>query len=127
MMEAVRTSETSVSFNVTTQINIPEDSKLHTRRRENLKSHPVLSSTTRAAVSALLSILSTGTSHVFVYVSTSSTLLSSEGFHTRIPVPACQQFFSVCIIAHIYCKQDIDNRTTQLLINIFKSVKRFKV
>jgi hypothetical protein len=39
MMKAVRTSETSVNFNVTTQRYIPEDSKLHTRRRENLKSH----------------------------------------------------------------------------------------
>jgi len=39
MMEAVRTSETSVNFNVTTRRYIPEDSKLHTRRRENLKSH----------------------------------------------------------------------------------------
>jgi hypothetical protein len=38
MMEAVRTSETSVNFNVTTRRYIPEDSKLHTRRRENLKS-----------------------------------------------------------------------------------------
>jgi hypothetical protein len=39
MMEAVRTSETSVNFNVTTQGYIPEDSKLNIRRRENLKSH----------------------------------------------------------------------------------------
>jgi hypothetical protein len=39
MMEAVRTSETSVNFNVTTRRYIPEDSKLHTRRLENLKSH----------------------------------------------------------------------------------------
>jgi hypothetical protein len=38
-MMAVRTSETSVSFNVTTRRHIPEDSKLDTRRRENLKSH----------------------------------------------------------------------------------------
>jgi histidine ammonia-lyase len=38
-MEAVRTSEMSVNFNVTTLRYIPEDSKLHTRRRENLKSH----------------------------------------------------------------------------------------
>jgi hypothetical protein len=37
MMEAVRTSETSVNFNVITQRYIPEDSELHTRRRENLK------------------------------------------------------------------------------------------
>jgi hypothetical protein len=39
MMEAVGTSETSVSFYETTQPNIPEDSYLHTHRRENLKSH----------------------------------------------------------------------------------------
>jgi hypothetical protein len=39
MMEAVRTSETLVHFNVTTRRYIPEDSKLHTRRRENLKCH----------------------------------------------------------------------------------------
>jgi hypothetical protein len=32
-------SETSVNFIVTTRRYIPEDSKLHTRRRENLKSH----------------------------------------------------------------------------------------
>jgi hypothetical protein len=44
MMEAVRTSETSVHFNVTTRRYIPEDSKLLTRRRENLKSHRVLGS-----------------------------------------------------------------------------------
>jgi hypothetical protein len=41
MMKAVRTSETSVHFNVTTRRYIPEDSKLHTRRRENLKSHNI--------------------------------------------------------------------------------------
>jgi hypothetical protein len=40
MMEAVRTSETSVSSE-TTRRYIPEDSDLHTRRRENLKSHIV--------------------------------------------------------------------------------------
>jgi hypothetical protein len=39
MMEAVRTTETTVNFNVTTRRYIPEDSKLHTRRRENQKSH----------------------------------------------------------------------------------------
>jgi hypothetical protein len=36
MIEAVHTSETSVNFNVTTRRYIPEDSKLHTRRLENL-------------------------------------------------------------------------------------------
>jgi len=39
MMEVVRTSETSVNNYLTTRHYIPEDSKLHTRRRENLKSH----------------------------------------------------------------------------------------
>jgi hypothetical protein len=42
MMEAVRTSETSVNFNVTTRRYIPEDSKLQTRRRQKLKSHIIL-------------------------------------------------------------------------------------
>jgi hypothetical protein len=37
-MEAARTSETSVVIQLTRQY-IPEDSELHTRRRENLKSH----------------------------------------------------------------------------------------
>jgi hypothetical protein len=39
MMEAVRTSETSVNFNVTTWRVVPEDSTLHARRRESPKSH----------------------------------------------------------------------------------------
>jgi hypothetical protein len=39
MMEAVNTSETSVNFYQTTQHNIPEDSHLHTCRRDNPKSH----------------------------------------------------------------------------------------
>jgi hypothetical protein len=39
MMEATSTSETSVNFYQTIRRNIPEDSHLHTRRRENLKSH----------------------------------------------------------------------------------------
>jgi hypothetical protein len=38
MMEAVRISETSVNIYLTTRQYIPEDSKLHTRLRENLKS-----------------------------------------------------------------------------------------
>jgi hypothetical protein len=38
MMEAVSTFETSVNFNETRRRNISEDSHLHTRRRENLKS-----------------------------------------------------------------------------------------
>jgi hypothetical protein len=36
---AASTSETSVSVYQTTRRNNPEDSRLHTRRHENLKSH----------------------------------------------------------------------------------------
>jgi hypothetical protein len=39
MMEAESTSEFSVNFYQTTRLNIPEDSYLHTHRREHLKSH----------------------------------------------------------------------------------------
>jgi hypothetical protein len=39
MMEAKRTSETSVDIQLRTRQYIPEDSELHTRHRENLKSH----------------------------------------------------------------------------------------
>jgi hypothetical protein len=39
MMEAARTSETSVDIQLRTRQYIPKGSELHTRRRENLKSH----------------------------------------------------------------------------------------
>jgi hypothetical protein len=39
MMAAVSSSKTSVNFYQTTRRNVPEDSHLHTRRRENPKSH----------------------------------------------------------------------------------------
>jgi hypothetical protein len=38
-MEAVRTSETLVNFYQTTRCYNPEDSNLHTHRREHLKSY----------------------------------------------------------------------------------------
>jgi hypothetical protein len=38
-MAAASTSETLVTFYQTTQRNNPEDSHLHIRRHENLKSH----------------------------------------------------------------------------------------
>jgi hypothetical protein len=44
MMEAISTSEMSVSMYQTTRRNIPEDSHVHTRRRENLKYHLVWNS-----------------------------------------------------------------------------------
>jgi hypothetical protein len=43
VVEAVNTSEMSVSFYKTTQHNIPEDSHLHTRCCENLKSYMIQS------------------------------------------------------------------------------------
>jgi hypothetical protein len=39
MMEAASTSETSVNFYQNTRRCNPEDSHLHSRRRENLKSY----------------------------------------------------------------------------------------
>jgi hypothetical protein len=39
MMDATGTSETSADIQLRTRQYIPEDSELHTRRRENLKSH----------------------------------------------------------------------------------------
>jgi hypothetical protein len=39
LMEAASTSKTSVNFYQITLRNNPENSHLHTRRRENLKSH----------------------------------------------------------------------------------------
>jgi hypothetical protein len=44
MMEAARTSETLVNFYQTTGRYNPEDSHLHTHRRENLKSYYAVSS-----------------------------------------------------------------------------------
>jgi hypothetical protein len=41
MMETVSSSETWANIYQTTRRNIPEDSHLHTRRRENLKSEPI--------------------------------------------------------------------------------------
>jgi hypothetical protein len=38
MIEAARTSETLVDIDLKTRQYIPEDSELHTRRSENLKS-----------------------------------------------------------------------------------------
>jgi hypothetical protein len=41
MMEAVRTSETSVDNHFTREYNPEDSSEHHTRRRENLKSHNI--------------------------------------------------------------------------------------
>jgi hypothetical protein len=49
MMEAVSTSETSANLCQTAWRNIPEDSHIQTRRRENQKSQPVLYDTIAAS------------------------------------------------------------------------------
>jgi hypothetical protein len=62
MMEAVRTSETSVDNHFTRQY-IPEDnSEHHTRRRENLKSHML--SICFPTVSTFMQISSAGEPHI---------------------------------------------------------------
>jgi hypothetical protein len=42
IMQAVHTSETSINIYLSTWQYNPEDSELHNRRRENLKSHTVI-------------------------------------------------------------------------------------
>jgi len=51
MMEAARTSETSVDIQLRTRQYIPEDSELHTRRRENLKSHGIIARSSKSCLS----------------------------------------------------------------------------
>jgi hypothetical protein len=54
------TSETSVNFCETTRRNNPEDSRLHTRRRENLKSHWKTLSLDRVLCRPVHDVLSSG-------------------------------------------------------------------
>jgi hypothetical protein len=63
MMEAVSTCEKSVNFYETTRRNIPEDSHLHTRHREHLKSQQVLSLTVEVLTSVGEDVDSTYSSH----------------------------------------------------------------
>jgi hypothetical protein len=55
MMKPVDSSETSVNIYHTTRCYIPECSHLHTRRRENLKSHTVISCLQKTLVHKFLS------------------------------------------------------------------------
>jgi hypothetical protein len=52
MIEPASTSETSVNFHHTRRRNKPEDSQLHTLRRENLKSYQFFSILLQASQSA---------------------------------------------------------------------------
>jgi hypothetical protein len=67
MMEAARISETSVDIQLRTRQYIPEDSELHTRRREDLKSHICIALFNYSKVCTLVSMF---TSHTMVTVVT---------------------------------------------------------
>jgi hypothetical protein len=49
-MGTVNTSETSASLYQTARLNIPEDSHLHTRSRQNFKSHKIILKSTEITV-----------------------------------------------------------------------------
>jgi hypothetical protein len=54
MMETARTSETLVNFYQTTRRYNPEDSNLHTHRRENLKSYLLIDGHIRVALNTFV-------------------------------------------------------------------------
>jgi hypothetical protein len=74
-MEAVSVFETWVNFDETTRRNIPEDSRLHSRRRESLESHWLMLSngltSTREHVMSLLLCLKNNHMTLFVLSITS--------------------------------------------------------
>jgi hypothetical protein len=75
MMEAARTSKTSVD-NYFTRQYIPEDnSELHTRRRENLKSH-----------------MFTHSSHSYIFTATVQCKTSAFGYKPRRTLRVVERF-----------------------------------
>jgi hypothetical protein len=88
MMEAASTSKTSVNFYQTTWCNNPEDSQLHTRRRENLKSHLATLILLQLIFLGHLiqcfffSVTSTYSTFITLHISTLSTIF--KGYHTSI-------------------------------------------
>jgi hypothetical protein len=94
IMEAVRTSETLV-YSETTRCYIPERSHLHTRRRENLKSHKCINNfktspliTLTAGSRAWVSSLTTSCA-VSVSVGRSSCSLRRDTHFSRIKLNIC--------------------------------------
>jgi hypothetical protein len=67
MTEAASTSETSINFYQTTRRYNPEDSHLHTRRRENLKSYKLYFYLTLLALSIILYLSRIGPSDLFQF------------------------------------------------------------
>jgi hypothetical protein len=92
MMKAVSTSETSVNFYQTARRNMPEDNHLHTRRRENLKSHRK--------------------KHVYFFELTFHFWISIQNWHLKrnmvIPPNFCILFFlfvlHVSSVGHLYLR-----------------------
>jgi hypothetical protein len=81
MMAAVRTTETTTNFNVTTLRYIPEDSKLHTRRRDNLISsiYDAFPNTTKS-VGRILEVLNNSANQTSLFlIVTSREIPSSHG------------------------------------------------
>jgi hypothetical protein len=82
MMEAVSTSETSVKLYQTTRRNIPEDSHLHTRCLESLKSHHV-AQRRRWLSSGMMEAVSTSETSVNLYQTTRRNIPEDSHLHTR--------------------------------------------
>jgi hypothetical protein len=78
MLEAVRTSETSVDNLFTRQYNPEDSSEHHTRRRENLKSHII------PVVKVTVADLAKTCMGVFFIISVSDAIFSA-GFLPRLP------------------------------------------
>jgi uncharacterized membrane protein len=68
MMEAVRTSETSVDNHSTRQYNLEDSSEHHTRRRENLKSHKIVIVVTLSCAVTSNTMTTTIALDVIVYI-----------------------------------------------------------
>jgi hypothetical protein len=86
MMEAARTSETLVNFYQTTRRNNPDDSYLHTRRREDPKSHGFKGAyclQLRELFTLVMEAGSTSETSVNFYQTTRRNILEDSHLHTR--------------------------------------------
>jgi hypothetical protein len=79
MMEAVRTSETSVNFDVAMRCYVPEESKLHTRHREDLKSHTVPTIT-----NLMMEAVTTSETSVYFYETRITRRGIPRGYHLAL-------------------------------------------
>jgi hypothetical protein len=79
MIEAVNTSETSVSFHQTTQRSIPVYSHVHTRHREDLKPHNCYVLRIIALSSVVNLVAMFGTFNVLKLFRTRLSIIDSNG------------------------------------------------